>query len=106
MCGTRDDGLSANCLLPVVSMMRFRPLPRWVLAAGVAGCLVVGLATPAPAKPATSVSYPAWASATRYAGLAFETCSAPPLASVQAWSASPYRAIGVYVGGVNRTCAQ
>ena len=87
-------------------MMRFRPLLRWGLAAGVAGCLLVGLATPALAKPATSVSYPAWASATRYAGRAFDTCSAPPLASMQAWSVSPYRAIGAYVGGVNRTCAQ
>src|SRR5215471_9217659 len=87
-------------------MMRLRPLLRWGLAAGVAGCLLVGLATPALAKPATSVSYPAWASATRYAGRAFDTCSAPPLASMQAWSVSPYRAIGAYVGGVNRTCAQ
>lgn len=87
-------------------MIRFRLLLRSGLAAGVAGCLAVGLATPALAKPATPVSYPAWASATRYAGLAFETCSAPPVASMQAWSASPYRAIGVYVGGVNRTCAQ
>ena len=30
--------------------------------------------------------------------------TAPPLAAVAAWGASPYRAIGVYIGGVNRTC--
>lgn len=58
------------------------------------------------AEPATTVAYPAWASATRYAGQAFDTCTAPSLATMQAWLASPYRAIGVYVGGVNRTCPQ
>jgi uncharacterized protein YraI len=63
-------------------------------------------APPAAAEPATVVPYPAGASATRYSGLAFDTCTAPPLTAIQAWSASPYRAVGVYIGGVNRTCAQ
>ena len=66
----------------------------------------LALAPAATAEPATSVAYPSGASATRYSGLAFDTCTAPPLASVQAWSSSPYRALGVYVSGVNRTCAQ
>ncbi|MFD8305377.1 glycoside hydrolase domain-containing protein [Streptomyces sp. NPDC059690] len=66
----------------------------------------LALAPAATAEPATSVAYPSGAGATRYSGLAFDTCTAPPLASVQAWSASPYRALGVYVSGVNRTCAQ
>jgi uncharacterized protein YraI len=57
-------------------------------------------------EPATTVAYPVWASATRYAGQAFDTCTAPPQATMQAWHASPYRAISVYVGGVNRTCSQ
>jgi len=61
---------------------------------------------PTATLPATTVSYPAWSSATRYTGLAFDTCTAPSLASVQAWAASPYRALGVYIGGVNRTCSQ
>ncbi|MFR0355980.1 glycoside hydrolase domain-containing protein [Streptomyces sediminimaris] len=64
------------------------------------------LAPAAAAEPATAAGYPSGASATRYSGLALDTCTAPPLASVQAWSASPYRALGVYVSGVNRTCAQ
>jgi hypothetical protein len=38
-------------------------------------------AWPALAEPATSVAYPAWASATMYSGQAFDTCTAPPLAS-------------------------
>ncbi len=63
-------------------------------------------ATTAPANPATTVSYPAPASATSYGGLAFDTCTAPSLAAMRAWGASPYHAIGVYVGGQTRTCAQ
>lgn len=42
--------------------------------------------------------------ATVYAGLGFDTCSAPPLASMQSWLGSPYRAVGVYLGGANRAC--
>jgi uncharacterized protein YraI len=61
---------------------------------------------PARADPATVVAYPAGAAATQYSGLAFDTCTAPPLTAIQAWSASPYHAIGIYIGGVNRTCAQ
>ncbi|MGW4206190.1 glycoside hydrolase domain-containing protein, partial [Streptomyces sp. NPDC004726] len=68
--------------------------------------VVLTLAPPAAAEPATPVAYGTGATATRYAGLAFDTCTAPPLAAMQAWTASPYRAVGVYFGGVNRTCAQ
>jgi hypothetical protein len=66
----------------------------------------LGAVWPAMAEPATSVAYPAWASATRYTGQAFDTCTAPPLPTMQAWLSSPYRAVGIYVGGENRTCAQ
>ncbi|WP_458246625.1 glycoside hydrolase domain-containing protein [Streptomyces sp. MAI_2237] len=87
-----------------------RTVPRRLLVLSSA-CLLTGaaalvLAPAASAEPATSVAYPSGASATRYSGLAFDTCTAPPLSSVQAWNASPYGALGVYVSGVNRTCAQ
>ena len=39
-----------------------------------------------------------------YTGYGFDTCHAPPLTALSAWTASPYRAIGVYIGGVNRAC--
>ena len=39
---------------------------------------------------------------TWYHGLGFDAASAPTLASMQAWLASPYRAIGIYIGGVGR----
>src|SRR5215203_3100461 len=62
--------------------------------------------TPAAAEPPTTVLYPTSASATRLTGYAFDTCSAPPLATMQAWKiASPYQGVGVYIGGVSRSCA-
>ncbi len=64
------------------------------------------LAPPAAAEPATTVTYPVGATATRFTGQAFDVCTAPSVAALKAWRASPYRAVGVYVGGVNRTCAQ
>jgi Domain of unknown function (DUF1906) len=42
--------------------------------------------------------------ATIYTGYGFDTCAAPSLATLNAWLASPYRAVGIYVGGANRTC--
>jgi Domain of unknown function (DUF1906) len=66
----------------------------------------VAASGPAAAEPAAAVSYPAWASATGYDGLAFDACTAPSLAAIRAWRRSPYHAIGVYIGGQNRTCAQ
>ncbi len=74
--------------------------------AAAAAMLLAAPALAAPADPSTTVSYPAPASATSYSGLAFDACTAPPLADMQAWGASPYHAIGIYVGGQNRTCAQ
>ena len=41
-----------------------------------------------------------------YLGNGFDACSAPSSSTMDAWLASPYRAVGVYVGGVNRACAQ
>lgn len=72
---------------------------RAVTAAGAATAAMLLAAAPALADPATTVSYPARASATRYSRLAFETCATPSLTAMQAWSASPYRSIGVYMGG-------
>ena len=41
-----------------------------------------------------------------YLGNGFDACSAPSSSTMDTWLASPYRAVGVYVGGVNRACAQ
>ncbi|HET9154005.1 MAG TPA: DUF1906 domain-containing protein [Solirubrobacterales bacterium] len=41
-----------------------------------------------------------------YTGLGFDACSTPSARSLNAWEESPYRAVGVYIGGVNRACSQ
>ena len=40
-----------------------------------------------------------------FTGYGFDACTAPSTASLNAWAASPYRALGIYLGGVNRACA-
>jgi hypothetical protein len=66
----------------------------------------LAVAPSASAEPGTVVKFAKQATATRYLGAAFDTCTAPPLATMKAWTASPYRAMGVYVGGPNRGCTQ
>ena len=45
-------------------------------------------------------------SGTIFTGLGFDACSAPSARSMNAWKESPYRAVGVYIGGINRACSQ
>jgi Domain of unknown function (DUF1906) len=58
----------------------------------------VQLATPAAITPAAAQGL--------VRGRGFDTCAAPSAATMKSWLASPYRAIGIYIGGVNRACAQ
>lgn len=55
-------------------------------------------ATPAPVTPATPGQV--------YTGLGFDACSTPSPATMADWGASPYRAIGIYIGGANMACSQ
>ena len=44
---------------------------------------------------------------TNYHGLGFDACAAPSAAYMSAWRRqSPYRAVGIYIGGSDRACAQ
>jgi hypothetical protein len=54
------------------------------------------------ARPQASAS----AGGTVFTGLGFDACSAPSSKAMAAWGDSPYRAIGVYIGGINRACSQ
>jgi hypothetical protein len=45
-------------------------------------------------------------SGTVFTGLGFDACSTPSARSMNAWKESPYRAVGVYIGGENRACSQ
>ncbi|MCZ7429934.1 DUF1906 domain-containing protein [Micromonospora sp. WMMA1949] len=78
--------------------------------------VVAAAAGPAPAVPARAgtpgTAEPAVAAAVgpqpgTYTGKGFDTCTAPSQAAMDAWlTASPYRAVGVYISGASRTCAQ
>jgi hypothetical protein len=46
------------------------------------------------------------ANASNLTGKGFDPCTAPSASTMNAWLASPYRAIGVYIGGENRGCSQ
>ena len=41
-----------------------------------------------------------------FTGLGFDACSAPSARTMAAWASSPYRGIGVYIGGANSACLQ
>ncbi len=71
---------------------------------GVAARLAVVVVLAAAALPALLASAAPSRSTALYQGPGFDTCSAPSTATMQSWLASPYRAIGVYIGGVNRAC--
>jgi hypothetical protein len=47
---------------------------------------------PPPAPPATP--------------LGFDACAAPSTSTMNAWRSSPYKSVGIYIGGANRGCAQ
>ena len=41
-----------------------------------------------------------------FRGAGFDTCSAPAAGVLHRWLRSRYRAVGIYIGGMNRACAQ
>jgi Domain of unknown function (DUF1906) len=68
------------------------------------------LAATGPTRPralATPAGRPkAHAAGVVYTGLGFDACSTPSTSAMSAWSQSPFRAVGVYIGGLNSACAQ
>jgi hypothetical protein len=45
-----------------------------------------------------------WTTSHVFDGLGFDTCAAPAASSMNAWLASPFRAVGIFLGGANRAC--
>jgi hypothetical protein len=81
------------------------------LAAAIAASIrVSGRAAARPAVAAALAARPAAIRATApqgvFRGAGFDTCAAPSAATLSRWLASPYRAVGIYIGGINRACAQ
>jgi hypothetical protein len=60
----------------------------------------VGVAHEARAHLATALSDPV------FTGLGFDACTAPSAPQMTSWGSSPYRAVGIYIGGTNEACAQ
>jgi hypothetical protein len=58
-------------------------------------------APPPPAAPAAQ----AQVVSQTFTGDMFDTCQAPTTGQMDAWLSSPYRAIGIYIGGGNRACS-
>jgi hypothetical protein len=59
---------------------------------------------PLPPPRPRSTDRPVQAAA-MYSGLGFDTCAAPSTDTMQAWAGtSPYHAVGVYIGGIDRAC--
>jgi hypothetical protein len=59
-----------------------------------------------PTAPAHADADPRLAGAQVFTGRGFDTCEAPSLATMEAWTDSPYRAVGVYIGGRGRACPE
>lgn len=83
---------------------RWGSKPRPVLVAVIAGLLAAATLTATSTGPAAALTGP---SPGPYVGKGFDACAAPASNVMTAWlGASPYRAVGIYMGGVNRFCAQ
>jgi hypothetical protein len=64
-------------------------------------------ASAARAEPSAGVPAALPADATAHRGRGFDACTAPSQSSMDAWKDdSPYSAVGIYIGGVNRGCSQ
>ena len=99
--------MTASCTTSQRRALRSTP-------AGIAVAVVATLTMPVPpatawsaqrAVPVAGVTALAPEPGT-YRGEGFDACTAPSSATMQAWLASPYRAVGIYFGGNNRACAQ
>ncbi|RZU51825.1 VCBS repeat protein [Krasilnikovia cinnamomea] len=84
------------------------PTRRKLLVRAVFGVAVVLLSTfLVRADAATTTTSWSTVQPGTFAGEAFDACTAPSTAAMAKWrSASPYRAVGIYIGGVNRGCTQ
>ncbi|WP_369246016.1 glycoside hydrolase domain-containing protein [Streptomyces sp. R41] len=61
----------------------------------------------APAAEPPPAAAPLAKDATSFRGEGFDSCTAPSQKAMDAWhKASGYGAVGIYIGGINRACAQ
>ncbi len=77
-------------------MTRSRKLLALILIAATGLLVITAAGSASGAARLTSPSY--------FTGYGFDTCGAPSLDAMDAWLGSPYRAVGIYLGGSNRAC--
>jgi hypothetical protein len=87
-------GANQNCPSQAIGARRAILVDPGVRSRGAAHASA--LAPPAPVAGGTE----------DFTGLGFDACSTPSARTMSAWASSPYRAIGVYIGGSNRACSQ
>ncbi|MFE9203874.1 glycoside hydrolase domain-containing protein [Micromonospora sp. NPDC007230] len=89
---------------PTFSRPVLRGAARRALAAVATATLGAGLGLTVTSSPAHAAISPQPGT---YTGLGFDACTAPTSAQMQAWrQSSPYRAVIIYFGGINRGCRQ
>src|SRR4029077_13605438 len=58
------------------------------------------------AAHASKAAATASVSGSGFTGRGFDTCSAPSSKAMAAWAESPFRGVGIYIGGENSACSQ
>ena len=91
---------AASLSTAVTTAVRMRPHPAVAEATARMHAYARSRATP-PTTPATPA-----AAGQVYTGLGFDACSTPSPTTMADWGASPYRGIGIYIGGANAACSQ
>lgn len=109
----------ADAVSPALTTTTTATTPNAVLAAGsVAAAVpaaqrfstaVAPAAAPAAGPAVQPAIQPALSQAVSgapgvFTGMAFDTCAAPTASTMQKWRASPYSAVGIYIGGALRAC--
>ncbi len=80
------------------------PMHTAVAASGPTGG---GSAGGGSSTPGTGTTTPGTSGAGQvYTGYGFDACSTPSEGQLSAWSSSPFRAVGIYIGGANMACTQ
>ncbi|MFI1967906.1 glycoside hydrolase domain-containing protein [Streptomyces cinnamoneus] len=63
-------------------------------------------AAPKPSRAPLAAAAAAVTPSTGFTGKAFDACAAPSNSTMSDWADSPYRGVGIYIGGPTRVCAQ
>lgn len=65
-----------------------------------------GIAGPEASASASGSPGRSFTPGSTFTGVGFDTCTTPSASQMAAWSHSPYRGVGIYIGGIDMACAQ